>query len=423
MKTKTFQFLLSLTMAISTLWLIACNNDNENLLVTNEDIPSTGIPQSIVSAFTARYPSVDGVAWESGSDYYKAGFSDSTSGTNVWFNTNGHWQRTETDLRPDQLPQAVLYYIKNNYPDYHIDDCELIETPTMSYYEIELDKAGVPDVHLALNAAGEIISGEQNHPNQIPQAVLAAFDAKYPSALHVEWEKGISYYKAEFIFNGNEVDALFALDGTWQRSETELTANQLPQTIKNYIATNYPTNRVDDCDLIETTETKYYVVELDGANDADIYLKFNADGQIEQAQGQGGNQNQGGGQSQGGAQNSKNQIPDAVRTAFTAQYPTAIEVEWEIKGGKYNVEFRLGANEVEAWYNTDGGWIRSETELYASQLPQAVSAYVVSNYPSFQIDDCSFVEMPSGSFYLIELEKKGSPDVYLKLSANGEVMP
>ena len=50
--------------------------------------------------------------------------------------------------------------------------------------------------------------------NQAPKAVRQAFDSQFPGASHVEWERVLSTYKAEFYHDGHEKEAQFGKDGT-----------------------------------------------------------------------------------------------------------------------------------------------------------------------------------------------------------------
>ena len=57
----------------------------------------------------------------------------------------------------------------------------------------------------------------------VPPAVLAAFNSKYPGAQNVEWEAektdGHLAFEAEFKLNGAEKEAYFKTDGTFLKEE------------------------------------------------------------------------------------------------------------------------------------------------------------------------------------------------------------
>ncbi len=66
-------------------------------------------------------------------------------------------------------------------------------------------------------------------------------------------------------------------------------------------------------------------------------------------------------------------VPDAVTSAFAAEYPDATEVEWEAEGGGYEASFKNGAAEISALYSPDGTKAATEISIDASALPEAVS--------------------------------------------------
>ncbi len=59
--------------------------------------------------------------------------------------------------------------------------------------------------------------------SDVPQAVLDAFNSKYPGAEEVEWEvekeDGKLYFEAEFDVDGKDKEALFRPDGTFSKEE------------------------------------------------------------------------------------------------------------------------------------------------------------------------------------------------------------
>lgn len=94
-------------------------------------------------------------------------------------------------------------------------------------------------------------------------------------------------------------------------------------------------------------------------------------------------------------------------------------VKWEKERGLYKAEFWHDGRQVEAWFQTDGTWVRTERDMSPMELPEAVKAYVEKNYPNYHIDDSDYVETPAGNYYELELERNGKRDVILRLTADG----
>ena len=117
----------------------------------------------------------------------------------------------------------------------------------------------------------------------------------------------------------------------------------------------------------------------------------------------------------------------SVREAFAEMYPDARDVEWDMELTGWKVSFETGTppdiKESEAWYDRDGNWLRTETDLLASALPQVVKdALAASEYASAVLDagDVEFVETPDGNFYQLEVILKGL-EVKLKVSEDGKI--
>lgn len=116
-----------------------------------------------------------------------------------------------------------------------------------------------------------------------------------------------------------------------------------------------------------------------------------------------------------------------VRTEFKDMYPDARDVEWEVERGLWQVSFETGTppavKEHEAWYDANGNWIRTETDILASELPQSVKdALAASEYASATLlpDEIEYVATPAGDYYSLELMFNGVK-IRLNVTEGGEV--
>ncbi len=99
---------------------------------------------------------------------------------------------------------------------------------------------------------------------QAPKAVRQAFDARYPGAIHAEWEKILSAYKVDFYHDGHEKEAVFDKDGAWQRTKTEISLLDIPAPVLK-AAQEYCDWEIDEVVLFEQAEgaPAYYQIEYD----------------------------------------------------------------------------------------------------------------------------------------------------------------
>ena len=97
-----------------------------------------------------------------------------------------------------------------------------------------------------------------------PKPVHHAFDSMFPGASHVEWEKVLSSYKAEFYHDGHEKEAQFDGDGTWQRTKTKLSFFDVPAPVME-TAREFSHWDIDDISLNEQSKgiQAFYLIEYD----------------------------------------------------------------------------------------------------------------------------------------------------------------
>ncbi|MDL2241708.1 PepSY-like domain-containing protein [Bacteroidales bacterium OttesenSCG-928-L03] len=105
----------------------------------------------------------------------------------------------------------------------------------------------------------------------------SAFEARYPDAQRVEWEKEYGYYVADFwkIDEHAEAEAWFDKQAGWQMTVTEITFNDLPQEVKaSFDSSEYGNWYTDDTDKVERPDKGLlYVIEVEkGKTEYDLYF-------------------------------------------------------------------------------------------------------------------------------------------------------
>jgi hypothetical protein len=101
------------------------------------------------------------------------------------------------------------------------------------------------------------------------------------------------------------------------------------------------------------------------------------------------------------------EVPPAVASSFEKEFPKARDVQWELKGEEYNVEFEIGFfTDYEAWFDNTGKLIRVEQEISDGDLPQAVIDVIKSQYAGYRVDDAEKITENGRVSYKVEIEKK-----------------
>lgn len=117
-----------------------------------------------------------------------------------------------------------------------------------------------------------------------------------------------------------------------------------------------------------------------------------------------------------------------VRSEFSRMYPDAYDVEWEWEGTRWEVSFDTGSranpDEHEAYYNTDGSWIMTKTEVLLTSVPEKIKEFLALDpeygTASFEDNDAEYIETPSGSFYRFDLVS-GGKHIHVDVNADGDV--
>ena len=120
-----------------------------------------------------------------------------------------------------------------------------------------------------------------------------------------------------------------------------------------------------------------------------------------------------------------------VRAEFSKMYPDAWDVEWErYGGGDWVVSFETGrrpdGTDRKAFYDKNGNWIQTITDVLLSDVPQNIKNYLQeSEYgqAQFEDNDAEFFEtQDGGDFYRFDL-MMGGRDIEVDVNADGEVTP
>jgi hypothetical protein len=118
----------------------------------------------------------------------------------------------------------------------------------------------------------------------------------------------------------------------------------------------------------------------------------------------------------------KSQVPAVIADNFKKEFPKANDIEWEVQGDLYNVDFEIGwFTDYEAWFTTSGKLVKYTQEISTSDLPKAVTKAIKSQYKEYNIDDVKKIIENGVETYKIELEKKDE-DFEVIYSKNGDLI-
>ena len=116
------------------------------------------------------------------------------------------------------------------------------------------------------------------------------------------------------------------------------------------------------------------------------------------------------------------QVPAPIKSAFDKAFPITFDVEWELKGTQYKVEFETGLffNDHEVWSDAAGKMLRHEEEISSNDLPPAVNSAIQAEFAGYRVDDAERVTTDGVATYVVELKMSGQPEWKVVYGADGK---
>jgi hypothetical protein len=126
-------------ITISTfLFAVLCTNYTSAQF---ENVQEPTLPETTEQAFKTLHPGAKDAEWEWEDDHYEVEFvNENGMREELWYDTSDNVIRDKMDISKDDLPDAVKAAIKENYPEYRIDDPQKIDDKGhKTLYEVELE--------------------------------------------------------------------------------------------------------------------------------------------------------------------------------------------------------------------------------------------------------------------------------------------
>lgn len=271
---------------------------------------------------------------------------------------------------------------------------------------------------LALACAGSAAGcSDDDNSAKVPSAVRSAFDRMYPAATHVSWKGRNPYVLADFRDGADVCQAWYDAAGAWFMTKTEMTYGALPQAVRTaFEASDYASWEVDDVDRLQRNglETVYVIEVESGPMDYDLFytedgvlLRAVADPDDDEYEGL-----------------LPADLPQAVKEFIERRYPGARILESEFEDGELEVEIVDGRTPREVYFDADDVWIRTKTEVTASEVPEAaMQAVRTSQYGGWEIDGIDHFDSAVREWYRFELDDPLSDrEVELSVLPDGTIL-
>jgi hypothetical protein len=128
----------------------------------------------------------------------------------------------------------------------------------------------------------------------LPREVESAFQGKYTNTRIGDWWVDNQLYYIDFNFRGGSYIIVFDQLGIWKETAEIISEAEIPEALKRYIRTNFPSGKISFCEQVESSEKQKYlrinlidvgnverVIRSDTGGNEIVVLDNNPDHQIE----------------------------------------------------------------------------------------------------------------------------------------------
>lgn len=116
------------------------------------------------------------------------------------------------------------------------------------YILFNLKKNKMKKVVLLMLLGGVLVNAQAQKlkSSDVPSSITQSFHKAYPSVKDVDWGKEGDKYEAEFDNNKTDMSVTYDNKGNLLETEMEISVQVLPQSIKDYVMKNYPSEKIKE---------------------------------------------------------------------------------------------------------------------------------------------------------------------------------
>jgi len=119
---------------------------------------------------------------------------------------------------------------------------------------------------------------------------------------------------------------------------------------------------------------------------------------------------------------SQAEVPSVVLNTFQSKFPNAVDIEWEMEGDLYKVEFEIGKFDHDVFIDKSGNVKRHKEAILKSDLPAAIKEKLKSQFKDYRVEDVDRIESEGQVTYKVDLDgNRGDRKVYF--APDGTVQP
>lgn len=269
---------------------------------------------------------------------------------------------------------------------------------------------------VSLMAMSVACSKNNSHVDFPSRSAETAFQAKYPAASSVEWEKAGVFQKVEFVLNSVDYEAWYSVSGTWLQTEYTLAYADIPLAVREYVTNNinYPIASWTPQSSVEVLERLnyplWYEVELKNRNeevsmwaDAEAFSHFTVTEDFD-----------------------RDELPQSISSFLASKYANSWVTEgMKLSDGSYIINL-LNGNEVkQVNFDRSMEWTYTEWPVSVADLPLAVQTVLGGNaYKDYSIKRVEYQQYSDKEYYHVILENTNLPDsetIWVNIDSEGNI--
>lgn len=127
-----------------------------SMVFAQEQKEGTGVPAEVIDAFGMLYAKVENVDWKLIEKNFEVSFVQNERAVSAVFDQQGNLMMVKNKIDHTELPIPIAAKLKNDYPDWSVQEAILIDITGASSYYVELQKAG-DRLNLTCSRQGDIL--------------------------------------------------------------------------------------------------------------------------------------------------------------------------------------------------------------------------------------------------------------------------
>ena len=306
----------------------------------------------------------------------------------VYISKKGAWKKTYSYMLQERITSAMVKHIETYYKGYKF---------IKAFKELRADKQNKVYVEFY---------EKKNYKKKIPTGIW--FDEKT--------RKMIRTVDPNFEDPFNDPD-LFTNTAPSQE-DIQAAIDELPASIKSYVATNYPPYKIREADTEEDADLgEIYRVEITSGGANYITLFFDKSGKFLKKEMSDGKKTV---KSYGDYD--EIEVPEVVLNAFNAKFPRIDNPAWdEDENENFNVQFIGTRGKEMCIFTPDGRLLEDLFFLDVTKVAPEIESYLKSTYGKYEIINYFSVKKDNSNHYKLKvLPNKAKYPKYLWFSAKGE---